>query len=96
MGTVEQALVDTGVVTALRLVQRVPQDKVVVERFTGYWMREPSSWTASCISRSLIRRFGWSILKGGQLDIAERLAPTDAPRVTADPKLRLVTATALA
>lgn len=79
-----------------KLVQRVPQDKIVVERFPGYWnagaikldriIYEP-------IPNTSVRLVD---LKAGQLDIAERLAPTDAPQVKADPNLQLLSATALA
>jgi peptide/nickel transport system substrate-binding protein len=79
-----------------RLVQRVSQDKIVVERFLDYW-----NAGAIKLDRIVYRPIpNTSVrlvdLKAGQLDIAERLAPTDAPQVSADPKLRLVTATALA
>jgi peptide/nickel transport system substrate-binding protein len=79
-----------------RLVQRVPQDKIVVERFPGYWNAgaiKPDRIVYQPIPNGSVRLVD---LKAGQLDIAERLAPTDAPKVSAEPKLRLVTATALA
>ncbi len=79
-----------------RLVQRVPQDEIVVERFPGYWNAgaiKLDRIVYQPIPNTSVRLVD---LKAGQLDIAERLAPTDVPRVSADPKLRLVTATALA
>jgi len=79
-----------------KLTQRVPQDKIVVDRFPGYWnsaaikldriVYEP-------IPSTTVRLVD---LKAGQLDMVERLQPTDIAAVRADPKLKLVTATALA
>ena len=79
-----------------KLTQRVPQDKIVVDRFPGYWNADAIKLDRIIyqpIPNASIRLVD---LKAGQLDIAERLAPTDAAQVTADPKLKLVTATALA
>lgn len=79
-----------------RLVQRVPQDKIVVERFAGYWDAGAIKLDRFVYQPILNTSVRLVDLKAGQWDIAERLAPRDAPRVSADSKLRLVIATALA
>lgn len=79
-----------------KLTQRVPQDRIVVDRFPGYWNAQAIKLdriTYQPVTNTSVRLVD---LKAGQLDIAERLAPTDAAQVSADPKLKLVTATALA
>ncbi len=79
-----------------KLVQRVPQDKIVVERFPGYWNASAIKLDRIIyqpIPNTSVRLVD---LKAGQLDIAERLAPTDAAQVQADANLQLLSATALA
>jgi peptide/nickel transport system substrate-binding protein len=79
-----------------KLTERVAQDRIVVDRFPGYWdaasikldrvMYQP-------IPDTTVRLVN---LKAGQLDMIERLGPTDASQVRADPKLRLIAQPALA
>ncbi len=79
-----------------KLVQRVPQDKIEVQRFPGYWNAGAIKLDRIIyqpIPNAAVRLVD---LKAGQPHIAERLAPTDAAQVKADPNLKLVTATALA
>jgi peptide/nickel transport system substrate-binding protein len=79
-----------------RLARRIPQDRIVVERFPGYWNAaavKVDRIVYEPIPNATVRLVD---LKAGQLDMVERLGPTDAPQVKADQHLRLVTATALA
>jgi len=79
-----------------KLTQRVAEDRIVVDRFPGYWnagaihldriVYEPQPDT----SVRLVN------LQAGQLDMVERLGPTDAAAVRKNPKLMLVGETALA
>jgi len=79
-----------------KLTQRIAEDRIVVDRFPGYWnaaaihldriVYEPQPDT----SVRLVN------LQAGQLDMVERLGPTDAATVRKNPKLRLVGQTALA
>ncbi len=79
-----------------KLTQRIAEDRIVVDHFPGYWnagaihldriIYEPQPDTS-------IRLVN---LQAGQLDMVERLGPTDAAAVRKNPKLRLVGQTALA
>ncbi|HEY6430948.1 MAG TPA: ABC transporter substrate-binding protein [Acetobacteraceae bacterium] len=79
-----------------QLKQRIPQDRIVVERFAGYWNASAIKLDRIIyqpIPNTAVRLVD---LKAGQLDMVERLGPADVAGVKADPHLRLVTATALA
>ncbi|MFZ5541245.1 MAG: ABC transporter substrate-binding protein, partial [Pseudomonadota bacterium] len=78
-----------------RFVERVPQDRIVVERFADYWDKG-----RVYIDRIVYRPIQDSTvrlanLKSGQLDLLERLLATDVDEVKKDPKLRLATGTEL-
>ncbi len=79
-----------------RLKERVPQDRIVLERFPDYWNAAAIKLDRIIyqpIPNTAVRLVD---LKAGQLDMVERLGPADVAEVKADPHLRLVTATALA
>lgn len=72
-----------------KFVERVPQDRIVVERFPDYWNKD-----AIHIERIEFRPIPDATvrltnLRAGQLDLLERLAPTDVPQVKRDAKLKL-------
>jgi len=79
-----------------KLTERVAQDRIVVDRFPGYWnagaihldriVYEPQPDTTVRLVN----------LQAGQLDMVERLGPTDAATVRKNPKLKLVGQAALA
>lgn len=76
-------------------VERVPQDRMVLERFPGYW-----NAGAILLDRVVFRPIADSTvrlvnLQTGQLDMLEELAPLDAAKVEKDPKLRLRGVTSL-
>ncbi len=76
-----------------KFVERVPQDRIVVERFKDYWDAKRVH-----IDRIVYRPIQDSTvrlanLKSGQLDLLERLLATDVDEVKKDPKLRLATGT---
>ena len=71
-----------------KFVERVAQDRIVVEKYDGYWNKANVH-----ISRIEFRPFidatvRLANLKSGQLDILERLAGTDAKEVQKDKKLK--------
>jgi len=79
-----------------KLTERVAQDRIVVDRFPGYWDAGSIKLDRVIyqpIPDTTIRLVN---LKAGQLDMIERLGPTDAAAVRADPKLRLIAEPALA
>jgi peptide/nickel transport system substrate-binding protein len=75
--------------------ERVPQDRMVLDRFPGYWNAD-----AIHLDRIVFRPIADSTvrlvnLQTGQLDMIEELAPVDAAKVEKDPKLKLAGATSL-
>jgi peptide/nickel transport system substrate-binding protein len=76
-------------------VERVAQDRMVLERFPGYWNAGDVH-----LDRIIFRPTADSTvrlvnLQTGQLDMLEELAPSDAPKVEQDNKLRLRGVTSL-
>ena len=73
-----------------RFVERVPQDRIVLERFPGYWNAEAIKLdrvTYQPIPDSSVRLAN---LKAGSIDLSENITATDVDAVKADPRLRLV------
>ncbi len=76
-----------------KFVERIPQDRIVVERFKDYWDAK-----RVLINRVVYRPIQDSTvrlanLKSGQLDLIERLLATDVGEVKKDAKLKLATGT---
>ncbi|MGB8839600.1 MAG: ABC transporter substrate-binding protein [Aliidongia sp.] len=70
-----------------RLVERVPQDRIVVERFDRYWNKDHVKLdriTYLPIPDTAVRVAN---LKSGDLDMIDNLLPTDFPEIEANPKL---------
>ena len=79
-----------------KLTERVAQDHITLDRFPAYWDAGRVNLdriTYRPYADSNIRLVN---LQSGQLDMIERMAPSDAARVKADPKLRLLTQPAIA
>lgn len=78
-----------------RFVERVQQDRIVVERFPDYWNKGAVAIdriTYVPITDSTVRLAN---LKSGQLDVIERMLATDIKEVRSNARLRLATATEL-
>jgi len=78
-----------------KFVERVALDHITMDRFAGYWNAPAVHFdrvVVRPIANSTVRLVN---LQSGQLDIVQDLAPQDAGKVRADPKLRLTTATGL-
>ena len=76
--------------------QRVAQDRIVLDRFPGYWDAGRIH-----VDRVIFRPITDSTVKlvnlrSGQLDMIEGMAPSDAAAVRADGRLRLLTTPAVA
>jgi peptide/nickel transport system substrate-binding protein len=70
-----------------RLVERVPQDRIVVERFDRYWNKDHVKLdriTYLPIPDTTVRVAN---LKSGDLDLIDNLLPTDFPEIDANPRL---------
>jgi peptide/nickel transport system substrate-binding protein len=72
-----------------RFVERVAQDRIVLERFPGYWKKDDIHFDRIVylpIPDSTVRLAN---LRAGQLDFIERLAPSDVPQVKSDNRFKL-------
>jgi peptide/nickel transport system substrate-binding protein len=78
-----------------RLVERVQQDRIVVEKFADYWNKDQvfiDKITYLPIVDATVRLAN---LRSGGLDLIERVLATDIKTVRDDPKLRLSKAVSL-
>ena len=78
-----------------KFVERIPQDKIVVEKFADYWNKDHvfiDRITYLPIVDSTVRLAN---LRSGGLDMMERLLATDIKTVRDDPKLKLSKAVSL-
>jgi peptide/nickel transport system substrate-binding protein len=78
-----------------KFTERVAQDRMVLDRFPGYWDAgriHVDRVVFRPIADTSIRLVN---LQTGQLDMLQDLAPSDAAKVRADAKLRLVTSPGL-
>ena len=72
-----------------RLVERVAQDRIVLERFPNYWNKGEVHFDRIVylpIPDSTVRLAN---LKSGQLDFIERMAPSDVPQLKSDSRFKL-------
>jgi peptide/nickel transport system substrate-binding protein len=79
-----------------RFTSRIAQDRITLDRFDGYWNAGAISLDRIVyqpIPDSSVRLVN---LQSGQLDMIERMAPSDAAAVRADKRLRLLSTAATA
>jgi peptide/nickel transport system substrate-binding protein len=79
-----------------KFVERVAQDRIVVEKFDRYWNADAikiDRVTYMTIPDQSVRLAN---LEAGGLEIAERIAPTDLDAVRGNPRLKLVESPSLA
>ncbi|MDQ2916301.1 MAG: ABC transporter substrate-binding protein [Pseudomonadota bacterium] len=72
-----------------QFVERVAQDRIVLERFANYWNKDAVHFDRIVylpIPDSTVRLAN---LRSGQLDFIERLAPSDVAQVKSDSRFRL-------
>jgi peptide/nickel transport system substrate-binding protein len=70
-----------------KFVERIPQDRIVLEKFPDYWDKghiKLDKITFLPIPDSAVRLAN---LKSGDLDMIERVAPTDLEEIKSNPKL---------
>jgi peptide/nickel transport system substrate-binding protein len=78
-----------------KFVERVPQDRIVVEKFADYWNKgnvHIDRIVYLPIAEDTVRLAN---LKSGGLQLIERVLATDIKEVRSDPKLKLATALGL-
>ena len=79
-----------------KFAERVPQQKIVLERFEHYWDAQAIHFDRVEYIPIVNSAVSLANLQTGQLDLAERVVPTDVPAVEKDPKLRITMDTSLA
>jgi peptide/nickel transport system substrate-binding protein len=72
-----------------KFVERVQQDRIVVEKFADYWNKDNVRIDRIVYLPITDATVRLANLQSGGLDLIERLAATDIPAVRADPKLKL-------
>jgi len=75
-----------------KFVERVQQDRIVVEKFADYWNRDNVRIDRIVYLPIVDPTVRLANLKSGGLDLIERVLATDIKTVRADPKLRLSSA----
>src|SRR5689334_14231097 len=75
-----------------KFVERVQQDKIVFEKFEGYWNKDNVFIDRIVYLPIVDATVRLANLKSGGLDLIERVLATDIKDVRADPKLKLSTA----
>ncbi|HTC10835.1 MAG TPA: ABC transporter substrate-binding protein [Acetobacteraceae bacterium] len=70
--------------------QRVPQDKIVLKRFPGYWDAKDIHFDEVVYQQNPNSSVRVADLQAGALDLVEYILPTDVPTVQNDAKLKVV------
>ncbi len=78
-----------------KFVERVAQDRIVLEKFDGYWNKDSIHFDKVIYLPMTDSQVEIANLKTGSIDIAERVLPTDVAAVKADKNLRIATSPAL-
>ncbi len=74
-----------------KFVQRVQQDRIVLERYDGYWNKAAYHFDKVIFRPIPDTSVRLANLRSGDLDIIERFAPTDTKSIRADPNLQAFT-----
>ncbi len=78
-----------------KFAERVAQDRIAVEKFDDYWNADEIHLDRVVYQPIPDTTVRLANLQAGDLDMLERLAPTDIPQVEGDPNLRLEKAVGL-
>jgi peptide/nickel transport system substrate-binding protein len=73
-----------------KFVERVQQDRIVVEKFADYWNKDNVHIDRIVYLPIIDATVRLANLKSGGLDLIERVLATDIEQVRADPKLKLL------
>jgi peptide/nickel transport system substrate-binding protein len=77
-------------------VERVPQDRIVLQRFPGYWDAATIHFDRVVYLPNPNAAVRLANLQAGALDLVEQILPTDVAAVQRDPKLKLAIQDSLA
>jgi len=72
-----------------RFVERVAQDRIVVERFPNYWDKASIHFDRVVYLPIVDSTVRLANLRAGQLDLIERLAASDVPQLKSDNRFRI-------
>jgi peptide/nickel transport system substrate-binding protein len=72
-----------------RFVERVAQDRIVLERFAGYWNKGQIHFERITYLPIVDATVRLANLRSGQLDFIERLAPSDVPGLKGDARFKI-------
>ena len=72
-----------------RFVERVAQDRIVLERFPDYWDKGQIHFDRVVYLPIVDATVRLANLRSGQLDFIERLAPTDVPGLRSDSRFKI-------
>ena len=78
-----------------KFTERVAQDRIVLDRYPGYWAAQDIHFDRVIYQPITDSAVLLANLRSGTIDLAERVLPTDIAQVKADPKLSIVTSSAL-
>ncbi len=78
-----------------RFAERVPQDRIVLERFPEYWDRARIHLDRVIYQPIQDGSVRLANLQAGSIDLSEQIVPSDVDAVRRDPRLRLVISDAL-
>ena len=71
-----------------KFVERVAQDRIVLERFPQYWNKDAIHFDKVIYTPIVDATVRLANLRAGQLDFAERVASSDMEKILADKKLK--------
>ncbi len=73
-----------------KFTERVPQDRIVLDRFDGYWNKDAIKLARITYRPIPDNTVKMANLQAGALDMAERFLPSDVENLKKDPKIKLV------
>jgi len=72
-----------------KFVERVAQDKIVLERYAGYWNKDAIHFDKVIYTPIPDASVRLANLRSGQFDFIERVAPSDVAKIEAEKKLKV-------
>jgi peptide/nickel transport system substrate-binding protein len=72
-----------------RFVERIAQDRIVLERFPGYWNKGQIHFERIVYQPIVDATVRLANLRSGQLDFVERVAPSDIPQLRGDSRFKV-------
>jgi peptide/nickel transport system substrate-binding protein len=72
-----------------RFVERVAQDRIVLERYPGYWNKGAIHFDRIVYLPIIDATVRLANLRAGQLDLIERMAPSDVPSFKSDARFKV-------